>query len=124
MEKLPINSDVLADVRFESTVLSTYISRHKKNALKLVGYAEELSEPDALKLECVLQVRDIKKCARDIKFYLSMAEMLLENINSDLNSIFSAREELKNDIKKKEARTKDAIRHQRFRDKKAQKSAS
>lgn len=124
MEKLPINEDVLADVRFESTVLSTYISRHKKNALQLVEYAEELSEPEALKLECALQVRDIKKCARDIKFYLSMAEMLLDNIKSDLNSIFSAREELKNDIKKKEARAKDAMRHQRFRYKKAQKSAS
>lgn len=124
MEKLPIDEDVLADVRFESTVLSTYISRHKKNALQLVEYAEELSEQEALKLDCVLQVRDIKKCAMDIKFYLSMAEMLLENINSDLNSIFSARDEQKKAIKEKGKSIKVALKQKRYRERKAQKSAS
>ena len=127
MEKLPINESVLADVRFECTMLSTYVERHRKNARQLAEYAQELNEEEALNLnvDCALQVRDIKRCAADVSMYLGMADMLLDNIKSDLNKIDHAREEFKKEEEKKEKRAKDAIRQQRCRDKKAaQKSAS
>ena len=125
MEKLPINESVLADVRFECTMLSTYVERHRKNARQLAEYALELNETEALKIECALEVRDIKKCATDLSMYLGLARVLLDCIKSDLNKIDRAREEFKKEEEKKEKRAKDAIRQQRCRDNKAaQKSAS
>ena len=124
MKKLPINESVLADVRFECTMLSTYVERHRKNARQLAEYAQELNEEEALNLnvDCALQVRDIKRCAADVSMYLGMADMLLGNIKSDLNKIDHAREEFKKAAEKKEKDAKNAAKQKRYRE--AQKSAS
>ena len=124
MKKLPIHESVLADVRFECTMLSTYVERHRKNARQLAEYAQELNEEEALNLnvDCALQVRDIKRCAADVSMYLGMADMLLGNIKSDLNKIDHAREEFKKAAEKKEKDAKNAAKQKRYRE--AQKSAS
>lgn len=89
--RIPFNEADLAYIRFDSTLVLSYLDKSKKNLLRLSETAESLSLQDASELECIIPTQNIQNSVVELKMYIDLADMILQHISSDIDTIFKAR---------------------------------
>lgn len=76
-----------AAIRTDRRDLYKSIVSESERAEKVLGMAYLITETESKAMNCVVSISNLRKSMASVKFYMDMAKMLLENVESDLNVI-------------------------------------
>ena len=88
---IPLDSAILADIDFFRAKLCAMVKNHKEYIQALAEQAQKLDNDDARKLECAIEVRDIKLSATALRQYMGIVDNLLDGITADMHAIHRKR---------------------------------
>lgn len=90
-ELIPLDAAVLADIDYFRAKLCQMESDHREFVQALAEKAQQLDNDDARKLECAIEVRDIKLSATALRQYMGIVQNLLDGITGDMHAIYRKR---------------------------------
>jgi hypothetical protein len=90
-ELIPLDAAVLADIDYYRAKLCQMDSDHREFIQALAEKAQQLDNTDARKLECEIEVRDIKLSATALRQYMGIVQNLLDGITGDMHVIYRRR---------------------------------
>lgn len=86
-ELIPINGLTLGNVSYDANTLLIHLHDDKQLVTDLVEQAQLLSDDESRTIDSYISVQNIKKASAELSIYLGIANMLLSNIRSDLETI-------------------------------------
>lgn len=126
---IPLDSAILADIDYFLAKLCQMESDHREFIQALAEKAQQLDNTDARKLECAIEVRDIKLSATALRQYMGIVHNLLDGITGDMHAIYHKRKifqqsyalhiaKVLNDQKRQESneKTKERMRKMRAKE--------
>lgn len=90
-ELIPLDAATLADIDYYRAKLCQMESNHREFIQALAEKAQQLDNTDARKLECAIEVRDIKLSATALRQYMGIVQNLLDGITGDIHAIYRKR---------------------------------
>ena len=90
-ELIPLDAATLADIDYCRAKLCKMESDHRDFIQALAEKAQQLDNTDARKLECAIEVRDIKLSATALRQYMGIVQNLLDGITGDMHAIYRKR---------------------------------
>lgn len=63
------------------------VANYNKDCRKITTFAEMMSDKEAKRIDCGIQLHNIRNSAKSIGIYIDMLQLLVENIESDINAI-------------------------------------
>lgn len=90
-ELIPLDAATLSDIDYYRAKLCQMESDHRELIQALAEKAQQLDNDDARKLECAIEVRDIKLSATALRQYMGIVQNLLDGITGDMHAIYRKR---------------------------------
>ena len=90
-ELIPLDAATLSDIDYYRAKLCQMESDHRELIQALAEKAQLLDNDDARKLECAIEVRDIKLSATALRQYMGIVQNLLDGITGDMHAIYRKR---------------------------------
>lgn len=113
---VPIRESALNTVNFSKSSIAVALKPIIEETHLLSLSSDELSISDARRIECAIQVQNIKSSITSIDMYLGIIQMLLDNIQTDIDTIREARKQFCDEYTKRMEAKLNAERQQKFRD--------
>ena len=108
---VPLNEEQLQDIAFDRRVMAQQVEQCKEHYERLARTAQRLNDHDAMQLQALVPVHNIRNEATSISQYFGILDMLLKNMEANLKVIDCARKEYMVSARK-EIRQQKALRKQ------------